>query len=106
MTRPIYEGAYAEVPPPGYHVISRLEKAGGEPLSVDVIKIPVLEPRDRVLECTYEILVDGLDDAEAVRLIVDVVLGELSDHYYRDQADTITLVNLRTSARRTIPYPP
>ncbi|MDC0748881.1 hypothetical protein [Polyangium mundeleinium] len=106
MTRPIYEGAYADVPPPGYHVISRLEKAGGEPLPVDVIKIPVLEPRDRVLECSYEILVNDLDDDASIRLIVEVVLGELTDHYYRDQADTITLVNLRTSARRTIPYPP
>lgn len=106
MTRPMYEGAFAEEPPPGYHVISRLEKAGGEPLPVDVIKIPVLEPRDRVLECTYEILAFDILDDEAVRLIVEVILGDLTDHYYRDQADTISLVNLRTSARRTIPYPP
>ncbi|MRG92982.1 hypothetical protein [Polyangium spumosum] len=105
MTRPTYEGAYADVPPPGYHVISRLEKTGGEPLPVDVIKIPILEPRDRVLECAYEILVDDLDDDEAVRLILEVILGDLTDHYYRDQAGTIALVNLRTSARRTIPYP-
>jgi hypothetical protein len=106
MPRPSYEGAFSDVPPPGYHVIARLEQAGVEPLPVDVIKIPVLEPRGRELACSYEILVDDIDDEEAIALIASVILGELTDHYYRDQVDTISLINVRSSARRTIPYPP
>ena len=105
MTGPTYEGAFAEAPPPGYHVISRLEPAGAEPVAVDVIKIPVLEPRQRDLACEYEILVNDLDDEEAASLIIEVILGELTDHYYRDQVDTITLTNLRSGARRALAYP-
>jgi hypothetical protein len=105
MSRPNYEGAYADVPPPGFHVISRLERAGSEPLSVDVIKIPVLEPRGRELYCSYEILVHDIDDDEASELIIDVILDEFTDHHYRAGADTITFQNVRTLVRQTMPYP-
>jgi hypothetical protein len=105
MSTPTYEGAFADVPPPGYHVISRLERVDGAPFPVDVIKIPVLEPRGRELSITYEILVDDIDDAQAITLILEVILDELTDHYYQDQVDTITLVNVRSSARRTVRYP-
>ncbi len=105
MSQPNYEGAFADVPPPGYHVISRLEQAGGEPMPVDVIKIPVLEPRGRELACAYEILVDDIDDKDAITLIIDVLLGEFTDHFYRAAVDTITFENLRTSARQTLRYP-
>ncbi len=105
MSQAVYEGAFADVPPPGYHVIARLEPAGAQPLSIDVIKIPVLETRGRELVCEYEILVFDIDDAAARRLILDVILGEFADHYYRDQADTISFENLRTKVRWTVPYP-
>lgn len=105
MSRPNYEGAFADVPPPGFHVISRLEKVGSEPLSVDVITIPVLEIQDRELICTYEILVHDIDDEEAKALIVDVILDEFTDHHYRAQADTIRFENVRSLAKQTIAYP-
>lgn len=105
MSRPTYEGAFADVPPPGFHVISRIERAGSEPLAVDVITIPVLEPQGRELVCHYEILVHDIDDQEAKALIVDVILNEFTDHYYRAQVDTIRFENVRTLARQTIAYP-
>lgn len=105
MSHPKYEGAYVDVPAPGFHVISRLEPAGDSPLSVDVIAIPVLEPRDRELVCTYEILVHDIDDEEAKALIIEVILNEFTDHYYRAQADTIRFENVRTLARQTVTYP-
>jgi len=105
MSQPKYEGAFVDVPPPGFHVVSRVERAYGEPLSVDVIAIPVLEPRDRELICSYEILVHDIDDEQAKVLIVEVILNEFTDHYYRDLADTIRFENIRTSARQTVAYP-
>jgi hypothetical protein len=105
MPRPTYEGAFADVPPPSHHVISRLEQADVEPLPVDVIKIPVLEPRDRNLVITYEILVHDIDDKEAIRLIIEVILAELTDHFYRAAVDTITFENCRSLVRQTLAYP-
>lgn len=105
MSRPIYEGAFADVPPPGFHVISRIERVTFKPLAVDVITIPVLEPRDRELVCHYEILVDDIDDQEAKALIIDVILDEFTGHYYRAQADSIRFENVRTLARQTVAYP-
>lgn len=101
MSRPNYEGAYADVPPPGFHMISRIEQR----LLVDVIKIPVLEPRGRELACAYEILVHDIDDKEAIALIIDVILGEFTDHYYRAAVDTIAFENVGSSVRQTLPYP-
>ncbi|AKT38533.1 hypothetical protein [Chondromyces crocatus] len=105
MNPTTYEGAFAELPPPGYHVISRLEPAGAAPLSIDVIKLPVLERRGRELVCEYENLTDDIHDELAVALIIDVILGEFTDHYYRDQVDTISFINQQTLTRRTMPYP-
>lgn len=105
MSRPNYEGAFADVPAPGFHVISRIERADSEPLSVDVINIPVLEIQGRELVCTYEILAHDIDDEEAKKLIFDVILNEFTDHYYRAQADVIRFENLRSLAKQTIAYP-
>lgn len=105
VNRLTYEGAFAEMPPPGYHVISQLVFADGNHGTIDVIKIPLLEPRHRMLDCHYEILVDELDDERAILLIVEVILCELTDHYYQDQVDSISFVNVSTLVRRTVPYP-
>lgn len=99
-----YEGAYVDDPEPGHHVVSRLPP-DGVGAAVDVITLPVLDVHGRELHCEYELLDPTLDDEAAVRLIVQTILVELTDHYYRDQAGTVRFINRSSGAQRQMPYP-
>jgi hypothetical protein len=100
VDRRLYEGAATDDDnPPPRHLI--LRRATNE----EVVSIPRLEPRDRVLDIGYTIRAADLDDDDAIALIVDVVLDDFAGHYYRDHADRIALENLATGARRAVAYP-
>lgn len=99
-----YEGVYTEATLPGYYVVLRRSSNGQDQTKVEVIKIPSLEVKDRTLVCDYEIMADDITDKMAQSLILSVLLADYCDHYYEDQAEEIEFINLKSDARRKIPY--
>lgn len=99
-----YEGAFADRPDPGYHVIYRKAVNNKNQPEVDVIKIPVLDVQNRTLVCKYEILANEITDEQARNLVLSVILEEFADNYYKDVADEIEFINTKSGFNTKVSY--
>ncbi len=99
-----YEGVYTEVTMPGYHVILQRSSNGHKLSQTEVIKIPVLELQKETLICKYEILKDDITEAMAQSLIKHILLDEYCDNYYKNQANLIDFINLKSNTHHQIVY--
>lgn len=104
-TRARYIGAYSDRTSPGEHQVCRLKSPQPASDEVCVIRVPVIDLAGRMLDCRYEILDAELDDNDAVVLISKAILVDLTNHYWRSEADDIGFTNLKSGAARTVPYP-
>lgn len=96
--------ASAGTDPPGYIFVSRRGSRQKNLPLIDVIKITILDLRERNLVCEYEILTKDICDQMAQTLILSVVLGEFYDHYFHDKADNIDFINAKSHAQPTASY--
>ncbi|MFN7525309.1 MAG: hypothetical protein ACK5RD_19665, partial [Aphanizomenon sp.] len=69
-----YEGVYTELTIPGYYVVLQKNSNENSNSKTEVIKIPTLEVRNRILSCEYEILINDITDKIAETLILTVLL--------------------------------
>jgi hypothetical protein len=98
-----YEGSYTDVTVPGYYLVS--ERASKGQRERPVIKVSTIALRGRTARVDFEPLADEISDEDAALLVVKTLLVDFNQDEYRGRADTVELVNLRTGATRTIPYP-
>lgn len=99
-----YEGVYTEATLPSYYVVLRRSSNGQNQTNMEVVKIPTLEVKDRTLVCEYEIMADDITEKMAESLILSVLLADYCDHYYEVQAEEIEFINIKSYARRKVPY--
>jgi len=96
-----YEAVYTEATWPGYHVVLQRGLNGQSQAEVEVIKVPTLELRERTLVCEYNILTDDINEQMARSLIVSVLLEDYCDGYYKDKADEIEFIKVKSNGQRT-----
>lgn len=94
-----YTAYYTDSTEPGYYGITKQR-----PEEQEVVRIPVLETRGRVLVCEYEVLVDAISDKMLELLIVQTLLNEYCDGHYKEDADSIKFVDHSTKRSWTVPY--
>jgi hypothetical protein len=95
-----YEAVYTEATWPGYHLVLQRGLNGHSQAEVEVIKIPTLELRERTLVCEYNILADDINEQMARSLIVSVLLDDYCDGYYKDKADEIQFIKVKSNGQR------
>ncbi|KYC43940.1 hypothetical protein WA1_01980 [Scytonema hofmannii PCC 7110] len=96
--------ASAGIDPPGYIFVSRRGSSQKNLPPIDVIKITILDLRERNLVCEYEILTKDISDQMAQTLILSVVLDEFYDRYFHDKADNIDFINAKSHTQSTVSY--
>ena len=74
---------------------------GHSQAEVEVIKIPTLELRERTLVCEYNILTDDISEQRAHSLITNVLLDDYCDGYYKDKADEIQFIKVKSNGQQT-----
>ena len=99
-----YEGVYTELTIPGYYVVLQENSNENSNSKTEVIKIPTLEVRNRILSCEYEILINDITDKIAETLILTVLLRDYMENFYKEEADTIEFKNLKSNSSWTIQY--
>ena len=99
-----YEGVYTELNIPGYYVVLQKNSNENSNSKTEVIKIPTLEVRNRILICEYEILINDITDKMAETLILTVLLRDYMENFYKEEADAIEFKNLKSNSSWTIQY--
>ena len=66
---------------------------------VEVIKVPTLWKRTLVWE--YNTLTDDISEQIAHSLITSVLLDDYCDGYYKDKADEIEFIRVKSNGQRT-----